>query len=51
MTMEVGKAYEIDIGRNQKEKTWVILQVTLWGNVTGVTKYVKQNGTEKGRRG
>lgn len=45
MPVEIGKAYQIeDIGRNQKENTWIILQVTLWGNVMGVTKYIKENG-------
>lgn len=52
MAMEIGKAYQIeDIGRNQKENTWVILQITLGGNVMEVTKYIKENGIEKGGRG
>lgn len=43
--------YQIeDIGRNQKANTWVILLVTFWGDVMRVTKYIEENGIEKGRR-
>ena len=38
MAMKVQKTYQIeDIGRNQKENTWVILLVAYCGNVMGVS--------------
>lgn len=43
MAMVVWKTSHIeDIGRNQKENTWVILLVAFWGNVMGVTKYTEE---------
>lgn len=53
IAMEMWKIYQIeDIGRNLKGNTWVICvgYICCVGVVVEVTKYIEENGIEKGRR-
>lgn len=52
IAMEMWKIYQIeDIGRNLKGNTWVICvgYICCVGVVVEVTKYIEENGIEKGR--